>query len=113
MTLRQLFARRASRPVFRPRPVRLSVEHLEGREVPSVTLRQDPDTDAPNTVPLFLPLTPTNTPAAAVSYTATSSNPAVKTEVIAGGTTLKLDVTGTDSAGQAFSGSITLKLFTD
>ena len=99
--------------VRRTSRARLGLETLEGREVPSVTLRTPPDTELPNNVPLFLPVTTTSTPAGNLQISATSSNAAVTADVVTGGRTLKLDVTGTDAAGVAFSGTLTLRLFED
>ena len=120
MTFRRLLAhwlpqtlRPADLTARPPLARRLAVERLEAREVPSVTLRDIPDTDAPNNVPIFLPVTPTNTPAGAVNYTATTNNPSVSAQVLPGGTSLRLDVTGTDNTGQPFTGTLTIKLFTD
>src|SRR5205823_4821754 len=83
MTFRRLLAGWLARPAARPTPARrLAVEWLEPRDVPSVTLRAIPDTDAPKNLPLFLPVTPTSTPAGAVSYTATTNNPGVTAQIL-------------------------------
>ena len=87
----------------------LAIEELEGREVPA-TLAPINDFTTPNTKALYVPLTVTNT-VGSVSYTATSSNSQVHADVVAGGTTIKLSVTGKDANNNTFSGDLTLRLF--
>lgn len=92
---------------------RLRMEVLEGREVPTVNLAGIANTDQPNTKPLFIPVTATNTPNGPVTITASSDNTSVTTKVVAGGRSVKLDVSGTDATGAAFTGSLTIRLFED
>ncbi len=92
---------------------RLRMEVLEGREVPTVSLAGIANTDQPNNKPLFIPVTATNTPNGPVTITAKSDNSSVTTEVVAGGRSVKLDVSGTDATGAAFTGSLTIRLFED
>ena len=92
---------------------RLRMEVLEGREVPTVNLAGIADTDQPNNKPLFIPVTATNTPNGPVTIVANSDNSSVTTEVVAGGRSVRLDVSGTDKLGVAFTGSLTLRLFED
>lgn len=92
---------------------RLRMEVLEGREVPTVNLAGIANTDQPNTKPLFIPVTATNTPNGPVTITASSDNTSVTTQVVSGGRSVKLDVTGTDATGAAFTGSLTIRLFED
>ncbi|MGL4424119.1 MAG: peptidylprolyl isomerase [Gemmataceae bacterium] len=101
---------KSSKPARRQRRA-LGMETLEAREVPAVVLRTPFDTQLPDDRPLYLPVTVTNQPAGAVTVTATTNSPNVKAEVVSGGRTIKLDVTGTDRQGQAFSGSMTMRLF--
>ncbi|MBX9579719.1 MAG: peptidylprolyl isomerase [Gemmataceae bacterium] len=103
-----------------PRPAaRLRCEQLETREVPAVLLRPLFDPAIPdlatisNDKPTYLPVTVTNTPAGAVTTTVSSSNPNLRAEVVAGGRSIRFDVTGTDRDGVAFSGSLTVRLFED
>src|SRR4051812_42521158 len=85
---------RSRRPA---RPRRLWVECLEGREVPSVTLNHVTDTEIFPDRPLFIPVTPSNTPGGPVTVTATTGNSKLLAETVTGGRSLKLDVTGTDA----------------
>jgi len=88
---------------------RLTLEPLEGREVPA-TLSPLSDFTTPNTKDLYVPLTVTNT-TGNVTYTATSSDSNVQVSLVTGGTTLKLTVTGTAAGGGTFQGDLTLRLF--
>jgi cyclophilin family peptidyl-prolyl cis-trans isomerase len=99
---------RPSRPA-RPVRSRLSIEELEAREVPA-TLAPISDFTTPNTKALYVPLTVTGA-VGTVTYTATSTNPQVQAQVVAGGTTIKMTVSGTDSGGNAFTGDLTFRLF--
>ncbi|QEL18421.1 peptidylprolyl isomerase [Limnoglobus roseus] len=99
-----------------PRPqqkIRLSAELLEGREVPSVTLSDISNSDFSNNKPLFVPLTNTATVNGTTTYTASSSDANVTVSVLAAGQTLKLDVSGIDKNGAAFTGTLTFRLFAD
>src|SRR5690606_14694717 len=103
-------------PRRRAQAARLGLEALEGREVPAVILRpfdQAIEGQIANDKPTYLPVTVTNTPNGAVTAAVSSSNPAVTAEVVQGGRSVRLDVTGTDSNGVPFSGSLTIRLFED
>jgi len=85
------------------------MEELEGREVPA-TLAPISDFTTPNTKALYVPLTVTNT-SGTVTYTATSTNAQVHADVVSGGTTIKLTVTGKDASNNTFTGDLTFRLF--
>ncbi len=96
----------------------LHCEALEQRQVLSVSMAPivGPDLGGVFAVPsgkdLYVPLTSVDV-GNTVTYTASSSNPNVTVEILSGNPTLKLDVTGTNSSGQAFSGTLTIQLFED
>jgi len=90
---------------------RLLCEQLEEREVPSVTLATISQPDIANNKPTYLPVTVTNTPAGPVTTTVTSDNAGVAASVVQGGQSVRFDVTGTDSNGVPFTGSMTVMLF--
>ncbi len=90
---------------------RLRLEPLESREVPTVTLSPITDTEMFSDRPLFIPVTPSNTPDGPVTVTALSGNSNLKAVTVTGGRSVLLNVTGTDASGAAFSGSITIRLF--
>ncbi len=91
----------------RRRPLRL--ETLEGREVPA-TLAPITDFTTPDTKALYVPLTASNA-TGTVTYSAGSSDPLVQIDVVTGGTTVVMNVSGTDANGNAFSGDLTFRLF--
>ena len=94
----------------------LHFEPLEQRHLLSVTLNPitgpdpGPVYDIPAGKDLYVPLNGTDT-GQSISYSATSSNPNVQVSVLSGNPTLELDVSGTDSTGHAFSGTMTFQLF--
>jgi cyclophilin family peptidyl-prolyl cis-trans isomerase len=94
---------------------RLRCEALEAREVPAVTLAEIPSQPIPNDKPIFFPLTVTNSPNGdAVSYSVEVIGPAGLTaEIIQGGRTIVLDVTGIDNNGDPFAGTLKFRLFED
>lgn len=92
---------------------RLWVEPLESREVPTVTLIDIPDQGIFFDRPLFIPLTPSNVPTGAVTYTASGTNPDVEVSLLPSGPTWKIEVTGKDNTGTDFSGTMTVRLFSD
>lgn len=102
--------RRLTHTAARPK---LGFETLEPRDVPAVTLASIPSQPIPNDAPIYLPLTATTAPAGPVTYTATTSDPSVRAEVLTGGRSLRLDVSGFDADGNPFSGSMTIRLFED
>ena len=95
---------------------RLFLEALEQRRVLSVTVSPitGPDANSAFDVPsgknLYVPLNGTDV-GQTISYSATSSNPAVTATVLSGNPMLELDVSGTTAGGQAFSGAMTFELF--
>ena len=89
----------------------LRLETLEDREVPSVTLGTINQPTIPNNKPIFIPVNVTSTPAGAVTTTVSSDSANVAASIVTGGQSVRFDVTGTDSNGIAFSGSITVRLF--
>ena len=94
-------------------PTRLRFEPLEARDVPSVSLLAIPDQPVPNNKPIFLPVTVTNSPSGPVTTTVTSSNPNLAATVLTTGRSIRFDIAGTDKNGNAFTGSLTLRLFSD
>lgn len=91
----------------------LRLESLEAREVPSVTLGTISQPNIANDKPIFIPVNVTSTPAGNVTTTVSSDNANVAATVVTGGQSIRFDVTGTDSGGVPFSGSFTVRLFTD
>lgn len=109
--LRRLFAARTL-----TRPVRRSVlgfEPLEAREVPAVTLGTISQPQIPNDVPVLVPVNVTSVPAGAVTTTVSTDNANVTATVLTGGRSVRFDVSGVDSTGAPFSGSVTIRLFED
>lgn len=90
---------------------RLQLTQLEAREVPTVTIADIPDQSLFTDRPLFLPVTVTNTPAGPVTVTVQSGNANLQAEVVTGGRTLVLNVSGKDAQGQNFTGALTIRLF--
>ncbi len=88
---------------------RLGLERLECRDVPA-TLAPITDFMTPDLRALSVPLTVTNA-SGAVNFNVTSSDPNVQAQLVTGGTTIKLSVTGKDSTGQTFSDDLILRLF--
>ena len=111
MSFRSLFTRNI-KSTRRP-AARLRLLELEAREVPSVTIADLPNQELFIDRPLFLPVTVTNTPNGPVTVTASSNTAQLKAEVVTGGRTLVLTVSGTDNLNVAFTGTLTLRLFED
>lgn len=116
--LRRLFSPRTAPPksvarnTLKPPPARLrGFDRLEEREVPSVTLAAISEPNIPTDKPIFIPVTVTNTPAGPVTTTVTSNSTDLTAEVVQGGRSVRIDVSGTDASGQPFTGSLTLRLF--
>lgn len=107
------FSRRSPSHTARAPRFWLGCEHLESREVLSVTLKSITEPQIPNNEPMYVPVSVTNIPAGAVTTAVTSDNPGITASVVQGGQSVRFDVTGTDSNGVPFSGSITIRLFTD
>jgi cyclophilin family peptidyl-prolyl cis-trans isomerase len=91
----------------------LRLECLEEREVPAVTLGTISQPNIANDKPIFIPVNVISTPAGNVTTSVTSDNANVTASVVSGGQSIRFDVSGTDSGGVPFSGSITVRLFTD
>lgn len=91
----------------------LRLESLEEREVPAVTLGTISEPNIANDKPIYIPVNVTSTPAGTVTTTVSSDNANVAASVVSGGQSIRFDITGTDSGGVPFSGSITVRLFTD
>ncbi len=108
----RLFSRGKSSKTVPPR-ARLSAEQLEGREMPAVTLASIADNTFANNKPLFVPVSNTATVNGTTTFTASSANAGINVSVLPAGQTLKLDVSGVDNTGAAFTGSITIRLFAD
>lgn len=87
----------------------LTCEQLEGREVPA-TLAPIADFTTPNTKAFYVPLTVSDV-SGTVQYAATSSNSQVQAQIVSGGTTIRMAVSGTNAQGAAFQGTLTFRLF--
>ncbi|QDU21045.1 peptidylprolyl isomerase [Urbifossiella limnaea] len=109
--LRRLF--RAPSPSRNTRCGLTGFEALEAREVPAVTLGTISQPQIPNDVPVFLPVNVTSVPAGAVTTTVSTDNASVQAAVLTGGRSVRFDVSGVDSTGAPFSGSVTIRLFED
>jgi cyclophilin family peptidyl-prolyl cis-trans isomerase len=105
-SIRSLFS-----PSVRKAPARLRLTRLEEREVPSVTLADIPNQDIFTDRPLFIPVTVTNTPDGPVTVTTQSNTTGLTAEVLTGGRSIKLNVSGVDNTGAAFTGDLTIRLF--
>lgn len=105
-SIRSLFA-----PSTRKSSARLRLVQLEGREVPTVTLADIPNQDIFTDRPLFVPVTVTNTPDGAVTVTTQTNTAGLTAEVLTGGRSIKLNVSGVDNTGAAFTGDLTIRLF--
>lgn len=105
------------RPASKPRPrprVRLGCEPLESRITPTSDLIAIDDTATASGKDLLVPVAvQTPPPGGTVSYSVQSDNPAVSASVVTGGRSLRLNVSGTDSNGNPFSGELTFRLFED
>jgi cyclophilin family peptidyl-prolyl cis-trans isomerase len=111
----RVFPRRSigNSPNRNSRRAQLGAEQLEGREVPAVNLASINSTNFANNQPLFIPVTNTATVNGTTAYTATSSNSSVSVSVLPAGQTLRLDMSGVDKTGTAFTGTLTIRLFAD
>ena len=68
--------------------------------------------NTPSGKTLYVPLTASD-PGQTITYTASTTNSSVTTTVLAGNPELVLNVSGTDSSGQAFSGTLTFAAVPD
>jgi cyclophilin family peptidyl-prolyl cis-trans isomerase len=92
----------------------VSLETLEVRRVLDASLTAlQPSIGFTQGTPLYIGIESTSTTASPITYTASSSNPNVTAEIVTGGRSLRLNVTGRDSMGANFTGDITLRLFED
>ncbi len=110
MSLLRFLSKRLLRSTSLPRPGRLQVEHLEGREVPAVDLLGIANSDFPTNKPLFVPITATAADGT-VNYTVESDNTNVSAQIVTGGRSIEFTVSGKDAQNVEFSGSFTLRLF--
>ena len=96
---------------------RVRFEQLEQRSMLTISatidgLQSDGSIQEPAGKDIFVPITSTTDDGStAITYSATSSNPAVTVSVVPGDTYLTLNVNGTSSGGTAYSGTLTFKLF--
>lgn len=67
--------------------------------------------DMPSSKDELVAIPITNTTTNSVSYTVTSSNSSVTGTIVTAGESLKLNVSGTDSTNTAFTGDLTIQLF--
>jgi cyclophilin family peptidyl-prolyl cis-trans isomerase len=90
------------------------LEELETRNMLSITLSPINNVQEPGGKDIVVPLTGVDsTSGQAISYSFQSSDSNVALSLVSPGTpSLELNVTGTDSTGTAFSGTLILKLFT-
>ncbi len=110
--LRRLFSHRPAAPNRATRR-RLGLETLEAREVPAVVLGTISQPEIPNDVPVLVPVNVTNIPSGAVTTTVASDNANVSATVLTGGRSVRFDISGVDSTGAPFNGSVTIRLFED
>jgi cyclophilin family peptidyl-prolyl cis-trans isomerase len=79
-----------------------------------VTLNPISNVQDPGDKSVLVPLTGSDDGGQAITYTATSSDPNVQVSIVSPTSpSLQLNVSGTDSAGNAFSGTLILHLFSD
>ncbi|HQR07267.1 MAG TPA: peptidylprolyl isomerase [Gemmatales bacterium] len=110
----RFFNRQTPKTSPRPHTRRsLSFDSLEDRLVMTVSL----GTLAPPPVLVgkhtYVPLVANDTEGLPVSYSVSSANTNINASIITAGRTLVLNVSGTDSSGNAFTGNLVLKLFED
>lgn len=92
----------------------VSLETLEVRRVLDASLTAlQPSIGFTQGTPLYIGIEANSTTASPITYTASSSNPNVTAEIVTGGRSLRLNVSGKDSAGANFTGDLTLRLFED
>src|SRR5262245_10075373 len=117
--LRQALARLSQQPegpsTRRRRTTRLGCEELEPRTLLTANLTPIQDFEAPTGKTLLVPLSVVTPPASGstVTYTVQSNNAAVTAQLVTGGRSLRMNVSGRDSAGNPFTGDLTIRLFED
>lgn len=87
------------------------LECLESRQLLTVALSPLSAPELPAGKTLYVPLTGVDSGQAAVSYSVTSSNNSVTATILSGGQSISMTVTGKDSQGNDFSGTMTFRLF--
>src|SRR5262249_55396722 len=93
---------------------RLGLEPLETRQMLSVTLGPLSNIQVPGGKTVLVPLTGTSTASGPITYTFQSSDPAVELSLVSPTSkSLQLNVTGTDSSNNTFTGTLVLHLFED
>ena len=98
---------------FQQRVTKEHTEQLEARTVMDVTLPSLAAASFSGGKDLYVALPATDSDGVAITYTVTSSNSSVNAEIITAGTNIRMTVSGTDSNGDAFSGTLTFRLFDD
>lgn len=106
-----MFRRYARQAVAPTAAARLRLESLEAREVPAIDLLSIANSDFPSNKPLFVPVGATTDVSTHIDYSVSSNNSSVSAEVVTGGRSVQLTVSGKDSNGVAFSGTIQIRLF--
>lgn len=91
----------------------LGLELMEDRLVMDVTVGQVGNFVLPTGKDIFVPVPATDSDGLALQFSAQSNDEDVEVEVLKGGRSLLLNVSGADADGQLFSGSITIRLFED
>lgn len=87
------------------------LECLENRELLTVALDPLASPDLPAGKNLYVPLTGVDSGQAPISYTVTSSDASVTASILTGGQSISMTVTGKDSQGNDFNGTLTFRLF--
>lgn len=100
-----------SRPTRRRPRCGAAIEFLEPRQLLTLTLVPSVPVDLPAGKAEYIPLTATNTSQTAISFSAQSSDPNVTANVLSGGRSIRLTVTGIDSTNAQFTGVLTFRLF--
>ncbi|MCA9098551.1 MAG: peptidylprolyl isomerase, partial [Planctomycetaceae bacterium] len=86
-------------------------ECLESSQLLTVTLSPLTSPDLPAGKTLYVPLTGVDSGSADISYSVTSSDANVTASILSGGQSIAMTVTGKDSQGNDFSGTLTFRLF--
>ena len=87
------------------------IERLEPRQLLTVSLAPITPVDLAAGKTEYLPLTAVDSGQSPVSFTVSSSDPGVSASIVAGGRSIRMNVSGVDSATQPFSGDLTFRLF--
>lgn len=89
------------------------LELLEPRQLLTVTLNPITANDLPAGKVEYVPLTASDDTQSPISFSVQSSDPSVTSEVVTGGRSLKLNISGVDATSQPFTGDLTFRLFED